>query len=192
MPKTKIPHYRYRILNKCFQNPRGYTIEELIRIVSEKLNEDFGIKSVSERTIRYDINIMRSDPPRGFGAPIIVQNGRYKYKNPNFSIEKLTLSIKEIKLVKEVLYKIQKENFTGKNNMNYKIRKFKKIILKMIQNSIEHNRDYDLLTDETIQPLDGKETIVKHFYVPPTKEEALQKIPPFIIFWIDKMDESDR
>jgi len=94
MPVNKNALYRYRVLNELLQNPRGYTIDELTEKVSEKLYEDFGIPSVSKRTIYSDLNILRSDRPRGFSAPVVVENGRYKYERP-FSIFRLVLSWSE-------------------------------------------------------------------------------------------------
>ena len=106
MPSNKRASYRYRILNECFSNRghRKWSLEDLIEAVSRCLQEDFGDDfSVSKRTIQGDIHVMRSEKPRGFGAPIACQAGFYFYGDPYYSIEKNALGREEQDLLREAV-----------------------------------------------------------------------------------------
>ncbi len=111
MPTNKHAAFRYRVLDTCFRRPRHWTIAELVEEVSTQLREAFGVTSgVKERMLRYDISLMRSDPPRGFGAPIVCRNGQYFYSDPNFSIEKKPLTADDIHTLQEALGLLQQFN----------------------------------------------------------------------------------
>jgi len=61
-------------------------MNDLVEACSEALRESQGIDSgVSERTVRDDIRIMRSDI-LGFNAPINQRFGNYWYSDPTYSI----------------------------------------------------------------------------------------------------------
>lgn len=101
MPSNKLASFRYRILNDCFRSlaKPSWSLNELVNVVSEQLFANFDIrrknydeKAVSIRTIQADLALMRSEPPRGFGAPIKVQRGEYFYENRSFSINEISLS----------------------------------------------------------------------------------------------------
>ncbi|HPI85009.1 MAG TPA: hypothetical protein PLR01_01440, partial [Bacteroidales bacterium] len=72
MPQNKNASFRYRVINSCLRNQfRQWTLDDLIAEVSVQMHEQFGVAGgISKRTIQADLNIMRSDPPRGFAAPI--------------------------------------------------------------------------------------------------------------------------
>ncbi len=73
MPTNKNASFRYRVLNHCFTNRghRKWTLDELVREVSNHLQIEFGTDSgVSMRTLQGDINVMRSPRPRAGRAPI--------------------------------------------------------------------------------------------------------------------------
>lgn len=106
MPTNKHASFRYRVLNQCFTNRgrRRWTIEDLVREVSQYLQEEFGAGlTVSQRTIQGDINIMRSARPRGFNAPIVCRQGLYAYSDPGFSIEKIPLGKEELDILHEAV-----------------------------------------------------------------------------------------
>ncbi|MCS6928266.1 MAG: WYL domain-containing protein [Saprospiraceae bacterium] len=108
MPTNKHAAFRYRVLDACFRRRRRWTIAELADEVGEQLREAFGVSSgVSERMLRYDISLMRSEPPRGFGAPIECRQGRYFYSDPEFSIEKRPLTQTDIEALREVVGVLQ-------------------------------------------------------------------------------------
>ena len=103
MPKNKNASFRYRAIDNLLRSHRlGLSIRDLVEGVSEALSEEFGIKGVSERTIREDISIMRSDRPRGYEAPIKFdrESGRYKYEDPNFSIYKLPFNEEDLQTLR--------------------------------------------------------------------------------------------
>jgi hypothetical protein len=87
MPQNLNALIRYKQIDLCLRNPYlKATIEVLQRKCSEQLGEHRGVyKLVSERTIREDIRVMRSDA-LGFEAPILVKDGIYTYEDPNYSI----------------------------------------------------------------------------------------------------------
>lgn len=86
MPINKNALIRYKTINDCLSTGRGYTIEELIEKCSAALAEYCGkYEGVSERTVRDDIRVMRSDM-LGFNAPIIIRDGYYFYSDPSYSL----------------------------------------------------------------------------------------------------------
>ena len=103
MPKNKNASFRYRVIDNCLRNTgRSWTLNDLIETVSEQMTEQFGIdKGISKRTIQYDLNVMRSDPPRGFAAPIVCENGYYFYEDAEYSIDKNPLNLTDIQSINE-------------------------------------------------------------------------------------------
>lgn len=111
MPTNKHAAFRYRVLNTCFRRLRRWTLDDLVEEVGEQLHEAFGIRTgVSKRTIQSDINLMRSAPPRGFEAPIVVEDGAYFYEDRNFSIENKPLTEGDIAAIKEALAVLRQFN----------------------------------------------------------------------------------
>ena len=102
MPSNLNALIRYKTIDRCLSNPyRKWSIEDLIESCSSALKEYRGIYTrISERTIREDLRVMRSDI-LGFNAPIVQQDGYYSYEDPNYSI--FTVSIQEGDLLKRVL-----------------------------------------------------------------------------------------
>lgn len=101
MPINLNALIRYKTIDECLANPNlDCTIDILIAKCHNKLVESQGVeKGVSERTIRNDIRVLRSDI-LGFGAPIIVENGIYTYSNPDFTI--FGRPILEMDLLKDI------------------------------------------------------------------------------------------
>ena len=97
MPLNKSSLKRYRILDRCFRRSTGYQIQELLVACNKELQCDD--KSVSRRTIYYDIEYMKS--PEGWNAPIVTfKDGNrhyYRYSDPKFSIENAPLSETQLK-----------------------------------------------------------------------------------------------
>lgn len=111
MPTNKHAAFRYRVLNACFRRHLRWTLDDLVEKVGEELDEAFGVRGgVCKRTIQGDINLMRSAPPRGFEAPIRVENGAYFYEDRNFSIENKPLTEKDITAIREALAVLQQFN----------------------------------------------------------------------------------
>ena len=102
MPANLNALIRYRTIDKCLSNPyRKWTIEDLMEACSKALEESRGIYTgISERTIREDIRVMRSDI-LGFNAPIVQKDGNYSYEDRDYSI--FNVSIQETDLLSRVL-----------------------------------------------------------------------------------------
>jgi hypothetical protein len=116
MPVNLNALIRYKTIDECLSNQNlKCTIDVLIDRCSEKLVECQGVYSgVSERTIRNDIRILRSDI-LGFNAPITIEDGIYSYDDINFTI--FGRPIKELDLLIEV-QKLIVENFNYFDNRN--------------------------------------------------------------------------
>lgn len=101
MPRNKLASFRYRVINNCLKNTgRTWTRSDLMKEIEEQLYDSFGIdKGISKRTFHYDINLMRSLPPRGFDAPIVERDGMYCYENPDYSIDNIPLSEADIESI---------------------------------------------------------------------------------------------
>jgi hypothetical protein len=102
MPANLNALIRYRTIDLCLSNPyRYWTIEDLMEACSKALEESRGIYTgISERTIREDIRVMRSDI-LGFNAPIVQKDGNYSYEDREYSI--FNVSIQETDLLSRVL-----------------------------------------------------------------------------------------
>lgn len=104
MPINRNALIRYRTIDKCLQNRRRkWTIEDLIEACNDALYEFEGEgKTVSLRTIRLDLNAMRSDR-LGYNAPIIVTDRKYyTYEDPAYSISNIPLSPQDLGILQEV------------------------------------------------------------------------------------------
>lgn len=106
MPTNKNAQLRYQILDRCFSDlHHKYTIEDLLRLVNEKLFAING-SSVSLRQIRDDIRYMKD--PDALNAPIeaVPISGRksyYRYADPHFSIFNNALSVEEMVALQSVI-----------------------------------------------------------------------------------------
>ena len=118
MPVNLNALIRYKTIDECLSNLNlKCTIDVLIDRCSDKLAEYQGVYSgVSERTIRNDIRILRSDI-LGFNAPIIIEDGIYSYGDINFTI--FSRPIKELELLKEVQELIVKNFHYFDNKEDY-------------------------------------------------------------------------
>ncbi len=118
MPVNRNALIRYRTIDKCLQNRRRkWLIEDLINACNDALYEYEGIdKSVSMRTIRLDLNAMRSDK-LGYNAPIIVNNKKYySYDDPDYSIANIPLTTQDLTILQEVSHLLQQ--FKGFSHFN--------------------------------------------------------------------------
>ncbi len=102
MPTNLNALIRYKQIDACLRNPFAEnTIKILQKACTKALGDHRGLyKRISERTIRDDIRVMRSDI-LGFNAPIECTHGRYTYLDKNYSIFKTPIT--EIQLLKEIL-----------------------------------------------------------------------------------------
>ena len=102
MPANLNALIRYKTIDVCLSNRhRQWTIKDLMVACSEALSEHRGVNSgVSERTLRDDIRVMRSNI-LGFNAPIKQHDGLYFYSDTSFSI--FQSSAVKKKLLKRIL-----------------------------------------------------------------------------------------
>ncbi len=99
MPANLNALIRYKQIDRELKNPYlRTTIKSLQKACSEQLAEHRGVyKLISERTIRDDIRVMRSEA-LDFNAPIVVENGVYSYSDKNYSIFNTVLEDKSLLL----------------------------------------------------------------------------------------------
>ena len=116
MPQNLNALIRYKTIDRCLRNRfKPCTIEVLIETCSEALGEARGVyRKVSERTIRDDLRVMRSDS-LGFEAPINVKDGVYFYDDPEYSI--FNVPIRE----KAVLEKVLKVLIDNRKQIGYDV-----------------------------------------------------------------------
>jgi len=126
MPVNRNALIRYRIIDKCLQNRlRKWTIEDLINACNDALYEYEGIdRGVSLRTIRLDLNAMRSDK-LGYNAPIVVINKKYyTYDDPDYSITNIPLTTRDLGILQEVSHLLRQfKGFTHFNEVSEMINK---------------------------------------------------------------------
>jgi predicted DNA-binding transcriptional regulator YafY len=126
MPVNRNALIRYRTIDKCLQNRRRkWTIDNLIDACNDALYEYDGIeKGVSMRTIRLDLNAMRSDT-LGYSAPIIVTEKKYySYDNPDYSITNIPLTSQDLGILQEVSHLLRQfKGFTHFNEVSEMVNK---------------------------------------------------------------------
>jgi hypothetical protein len=111
MPSNLNALIRYKTIDRCLSNRhRDWTIQDLIEACSDALGEYRGIyKTVSERTVRDDLRVMRSDI-LGFNAPIESGDGTYYYTDSSYSIFNVRVSDdKLLGRILELLLEIRSE-----------------------------------------------------------------------------------
>jgi len=88
MPKNKNAFLRYRIINDILKGGIKIEWKEFVQKIGERLNEEANTQSetISERTVEYDLNIMRKDQPTGFNAPIKRSKGFIFYTNSSYDV----------------------------------------------------------------------------------------------------------
>ncbi len=127
MPVNRNALIRYRTIDKCLQNRRRkWTIENLMDACSDALYEYEGIdKPISLRTIRMDLNAMRSDK-LGYNAPIIVVDKKYyTYDDPDYAITDIPLTTQDLGVLQEISQLLRQfkgfSHFNEMNEMLYKL-----------------------------------------------------------------------
>jgi|SRR5690625_467512 len=87
MPVNLNQLLRIKTIDKCLRNKfRPATIDHLVERCSEALTDKNGkLTGVSERTIREDLRIMRSDMLE-FNAPIKCEDGIYFYDDKDYNL----------------------------------------------------------------------------------------------------------
>lgn len=109
MPKNLHFDIRKEHLNKLLREKRGYTLEELIKKVGERISDyRKDSKGVSKKTIQNDIRFMKEEAAKK-NAKIVCIKGKYRYDPPGFNIYDLQVdphSVEKIKLAIALLKQI--------------------------------------------------------------------------------------
>jgi hypothetical protein len=102
MPANLNALIRYKTINSClYGGTRRWSISELIEACSNALADSRGrYGKISERTIRDDIRVMRSDI-LGFNAPIKVKDKLYFYDDHHYSI--MSIGITDAVLIERII-----------------------------------------------------------------------------------------
>ncbi len=87
MPENKNQKFRFKIINTYMRSRTGFSIKELTEIVNNSLDDD-GKGPVTERTIRNDIKNIQEI----HAVTIIDKGGKFRYEDPNDSIEKFSIN----------------------------------------------------------------------------------------------------
>jgi hypothetical protein len=116
MPVNLNALIRYKTIDQCLRNTAVLVdIDYLIKHCSEALYDATGRESgISERTIRNDMRILRSDI-LGFNAPVIVKDGVYRYSDSEYSIFKTSFSEMELFIELQELLVEEFNNISNKN-----------------------------------------------------------------------------
>jgi hypothetical protein len=103
MPANLNALIRYKTINSTLSGGiMRFPISELTKRCSDALAEFRGrYETVSERTIRDDIRVMRSDI-LGYNAPIAQYKGLYYYSDEDYSI--MTLSFTDSGLIERIIH----------------------------------------------------------------------------------------
>lgn len=138
MPTNKNASFRYRVIDHCLRNrKRQFTLQTLADEIGQRLFDEFGLDGgVSRRTVMYDLNVMRSDPPRGFGAPIVCSGGVYMYTDKSYSIQKQSLTQPEVETIRQTADMLRQ--FTGLPHSSV----LDDILQRIESYETDHNRGY--------------------------------------------------
>lgn len=158
MPTNLNALLRYKTIDECLSNSLlECSVEVLISKCNSILAEQQSSEtSVSERTIRNDIRILRSDA-LGFNAPIIVKNGIYSYETPNFSIFQRPVKEMELLLDVQTLLVEEFDNIENKN-LSYLLIELSKLTNEKIPEKCIPP-GYNIFESETA----GAKVIINHY-----------------------------
>lgn len=146
---------RHKTIDACLRDTsRKYTLLDLINACTAAIKEKYGSKvgakyKVSVRSLQLDIQIMR-DKHKGYGAPIIVYEHKYyKYKDPNYSIEKSRLGKEALNQVAELIANL---NQYSSFKELAKLKNISQILEEEIASKL-HRRDSVIENEERKDPL---------------------------------------
>jgi predicted DNA-binding transcriptional regulator YafY len=161
MPVNRNALIRYRTIDKCLQNRRRkWTIEDLIECCSQALYEYEGIdKDISLRTIRLDLNAMRSDK-LGYNAPIIVTDKKYySYEDPDYSIANIPLTTQDLGILQEVSHLLKQ--FKGFSHFSEVSEMVNKLEDKIYSEQHQQNPVIDFEKNEMLAGIEWLDVLYK-------------------------------
>lgn len=112
MAHKGAPLVRYRAIDRCLRSKHGkFFIEDLCKACDDALYDAYAERvSIQRRQIYNDLNYMESDA--GYRAIIErLRDGKriyFRYKDPNFSIDKMPLTDDEIDQLKETIFMLNR------------------------------------------------------------------------------------
>lgn len=112
VPANKNALIRYKTIDRCLRNRyRRWTIEDLTDACTEALEEMEGKKKpVSIRTVKGDLQVMRSEK-LGYNAPIeVYDNKYYRYADPDYKITEPYLRDEDYLVVAQTVDMIERMN----------------------------------------------------------------------------------
>ncbi len=174
MPVNRNALIRYRTIDKCLQNRRRkWTIETLIDACNEALYEYEGIeKGVSMRTIRLDLNAMRSDK-LGYNAPIIVKDKKYyTYDDPDYSITNIPLTPQDLNILQEVAHLLKQ--FKGFSHFNEVTEMVNKLEDKIYSEQHQQPSVIDFEKNELLSGIQWLDILYRHIVAKTTIQLTYQ------------------
>lgn len=180
---------RIHTIDACLRRRnRLWTIGDLVKACEDALYEYEGISDISTRTIRRDLQLMRSEK-LGYNAPIIVKDKKYyTYEDPDFSITKLPLSKEDLNELSSALDIIRHYgSFSGMSDQE-------DIITRMqdtVQSQESHSRVVYLETNERLKGLNflgvlydyiiKKTPLAIRYHSFTARNETVQHVSPYIL-----------
>jgi hypothetical protein len=163
MPANLNALIRYKTINSClFGGKRKWSIGELIEKCSDALAEYRGrYESISERTIRDDIRVMRSDI-LGYNAPIKQHKGLYYYSDSDYSI--MAINFTDSDLIERII------RFLGKIKNEVTHPELEIILDKLTKLKNKYSREE--IQEEKVQSYMETPELMRHR----KDEESLRKI----------------
>jgi hypothetical protein len=162
-----------------FGGVRKYDINELIEACSGALSESRArYARISERTIRDDIRVMRSDI-LGFNAPIMQSGGLYFYSDPKYTI--LSVGINDPGILQMVIQSLMKLRTEVKHPELEKI-------LEKLQVLSPENFEQEYMLESRIdrnEKLSTPDVKVKNIFPMFSMEEYLFETDPLQILLMD-------
>lgn len=180
---------RIHTIDACLRRRnRLWTIDDLVEACEDALYEYEGISEISTRTIRRDLQLMRSEK-LGYNAPIIVKDKKYyTYEDPDYSITKLPLSKEDLNELSSALDIIR--HYGSFNGMSGQ----EDIITRMqdtVQRQETHSRVVYLETNDRLKGLNflgvlydyiiKKTPLAVRYHSFTAKSETIQHISPYIL-----------
>ncbi len=162
MPVNRNALIRYRTIDKCLQNRRRkWTIEDLIDACTDALYEYDGIdRPISMRTIRMDLNAMRSEQ-LGYNAPIIVVDKKYyTYEDAEYTITNIPLTSQDLTILQAVSHLLQQ--FKGFNHFNEVSEMINKLEDKIYSEQHQQNPVIDFEKNDLLAGLQWLDVLYKH------------------------------
>lgn len=103
MANTKGSMIRQKVLDKCLQSNRGYSIVEMMEKCNDALEERFLRSATAPNTIRQDLDEIANTYHVVIDVMRSGRNKRYRYKDRSFSIYKAPLSEKDLLVLRDVI-----------------------------------------------------------------------------------------